>query len=294
MRKASTRRSAANLMKAPETQNNKWQQFDRGFTFLELLVIVGLLALLACVMSPVLARSRPSSNAAQCLANMRQLMTAWTMYTHDSRGILPPNRDGATAGKSSGDASWAGGWLDYSFSTDNTNIAMLIDHVRMPYAAYLGPYLQTASAFRCPSDCSMVTIAGQKMARVRSVSMNNSVGTMTRSWTLNQHRLYPTLASMVVPKPSELFVLCDEREDGINDPVFMVDPDTRFQLVDYPGAYHGNAGTFGFVDGHVELHGWQDPRTVPLLLPGQLLPLNQNLPGDLDVDWIHQHCSAKR
>lgn len=276
-------------------QNQNSTRCAGAFTFVELLVSLGMLALLACVMAPALARTRPNTNAAQCLTNLRQLIGAWTMYVDDSRGILPPNRDGGNTGKNANDASWAGGWLDFTTSADNTNILLLVDHSYYPYSAFLGPYIKTASVFKCPSDRSSVTIAGQDMARVRSVSMNSRVGTMTRSWSgLGDHRLYFTLASMVAPKPSELFVLCDEREDSINDGVFMVDPDTPWQLVDFPGAYHNSAGTFAFADGHVELHRWQDPRTVPMLVPRQLIPLNLELPGDVDAEWIQQHCSAKR
>ena len=99
---------------------------------------------------------------------------------------------------------------------------------------------------------------------------------------------------MAAPKPSDLFVLCDEREDSINDGCFQVDPATPGALIDFPGAYHEGAGSFSFADGHVELHRWQDSRTVPLLVPGQLIPLNLNFPRDPDVEWIQQHSSARK
>ncbi len=281
-------------MKSPNSPNGDYARQVTAFTLIELLAILGILTLLACILSPGFARAKPGNNAAQCLANVRQLIGAWTMYADDSRGKLPPNRDGGNTGKSAADASWAGGWLDYTSSTDNTNIALLVDHAGWPYSAYLGPYLKTPSVFKCPSDRSMVTIVAQRMARPRSVSMNSRVGDMTRYWSGQAYRLYPTVSSMVAPKPSELFVLNDEREDSINDGVFMVDPDTPGQMVSFPAGYHNAAATYAFADGHVELHHWQDPRTLPQLVPGQLIPLNQNLPGSVDVEWIHQHCSAKK
>ena len=33
-------------------------------------------------------------------------------------------------------------------------------------------------------------------------------------------------------------------------------------MEEYPAARHGNAGTLGFVDGHVEMKRWVDPRTL--------------------------------
>jgi prepilin-type processing-associated H-X9-DG protein len=86
-----------------------------------------------------------------------------------------------------------------------------------------------------------------------------------------------------------MFIILDERADSINDGLFWTDADTRWQLIDYPGAYHNGSGSFSFADGHVETHRWNDPRTDPILQPGQLLPLNLNLPGDLDILWLQQH-----
>jgi prepilin-type processing-associated H-X9-DG protein len=92
--------------------------------------------------------------------------------------------------------------------------------------------------------------------------------------------------------PALKFVFLDEREDSINDACFESNPDTLYQLVDFPGSYHGNGCTLVFADGHAEVHRWRDPRTMPVLKPGQLLPLNVNLPGNQDVLWLSQHCAG--
>ena len=46
-------------------------------------------------------------------------------------------------------------------STDNTNIAMLLDNNAYPYGAYLGPFIKTAAAFKCPADRSTAMIHGR-------------------------------------------------------------------------------------------------------------------------------------
>jgi prepilin-type processing-associated H-X9-DG protein len=89
-----------------------------------------------------------------------------------------------------------------------------------------------------------------------------------------------------------MFVVLDEREDSINDGWFATDPDTMYQLIDYPASYHNRAAGFSFADGHSEIHRWRDARTMPSLSPGQLLPLNVNLPGDQDVVWLSQHAAG--
>jgi prepilin-type processing-associated H-X9-DG protein len=86
----------------------------------------------------------------------------------------------------------------------------------------------------------------------------------------------------------------DEREDSINDPQFWTDPDTAFNMIDYPGSYHDGAGNFIFADGHGESHRWLDPRTSPPIKPGTIMPLNVSIPGDADIDWLQQHASERR
>jgi prepilin-type processing-associated H-X9-DG protein len=58
--------------------------------------------------------------------------------------------------------------------------------------------------------------------------------------------------------------------------------------VDFPASYHGNAAGYSFADGHSEIHRFKDPRTMPVLKTGQLLPLDQVLPNDYDVLWMAQ------
>jgi prepilin-type N-terminal cleavage/methylation domain-containing protein/prepilin-type processing-associated H-X9-DG protein len=60
----------------------------RGFTLTELLIVVGLIALLVSLFLPVLGRMRSAAAAATCLSNLRQMGTAWTMYMAENRGQL--------------------------------------------------------------------------------------------------------------------------------------------------------------------------------------------------------------
>ena len=61
----------------------------RGFTITELLVVVGLIAVLVSLLMPAISRARAAANAVSCLSNLRQMATAWTMYTNESKGRLP-------------------------------------------------------------------------------------------------------------------------------------------------------------------------------------------------------------
>jgi prepilin-type processing-associated H-X9-DG protein len=263
-----------------------------GFTLVELLALVAMLGLLASMLVPAMARTRPNSTAFQCLNNLRQLAFAWKMYADDNNGSLVYNRDGGNVGKQGGSEAWVGGWMDYSSSTDNTNIGLLIDQNKYAYGAYLGPYVNSAAPFKCPGDKSTAPMAGGPKPRVRSVSMNNHVGSGSHTWTMSSVR-YPVCTNATqIKSPAYLFVFLDEREESINDGMFITDPDTMYQLIDYPASYHNSAGSFSFADGHSEVHRWTDQRTMPVLRQGQLLPLNVSLPGDKDVLWIAQRAAG--
>ncbi|MDP9174632.1 MAG: PEP-CTERM sorting domain-containing protein [Planctomycetota bacterium] len=62
----------------------------RAFTLAELLVVIGVIALLISVLLPALAAAREAAQSSYCQNNLRQLVTASTNYAQDNGGSWPP------------------------------------------------------------------------------------------------------------------------------------------------------------------------------------------------------------
>ena len=62
----------------------------KGFTLVELLVVIGIIALLVSILLPTLSAARQSANSVKCLSSLRQHMTGILFYAEDNLGSLPP------------------------------------------------------------------------------------------------------------------------------------------------------------------------------------------------------------
>jgi prepilin-type processing-associated H-X9-DG protein/prepilin-type N-terminal cleavage/methylation domain-containing protein len=64
-----------------------------AFTLVELLVVIGIIAVLISVLLPALNQARESARNLKCLSNMKQLGLVMTMYTQQHRGSVPMASD---------------------------------------------------------------------------------------------------------------------------------------------------------------------------------------------------------
>jgi prepilin-type processing-associated H-X9-DG protein len=246
-------------------------------------VVIAILALLASMLLPALAKAKAKAQGLMCLNNHRQLTLAWILYAHDDGSERIPRAYGAD--------TWMTGELGFSANRSNWDVNQNVK--RSP----LWPYFHNAfGILKCPADQSVVRVQDKSMPRVRSMSMNNWFGGTL--WT-DGFRQYLRTSDLVDPGPAQTWLFLDEREDSINDSEFCVDmrgyPDlpSSLYIVDYPASYHNRAGGFSFADGHSEIRKWTDPRTIPGLKKSQTIPLNVPSRNNRDVIWMQERSTRR-
>src|SRR5687768_3566662 len=99
-----------------------------GFTLVELLVVIGIIALLISILLPSLSRAREQAKATQCLSNLRELTKAWMMYADERKGVVAPAMTGI------------GQWVE------NTDTEPALTN------GVLWPYIKNLGVYHCPSD----------------------------------------------------------------------------------------------------------------------------------------------
>jgi prepilin-type processing-associated H-X9-DG protein len=97
-----------------------------AFSLVELLVVIGIITILIGILLPTLSRARDAANKTKCLANLRTLGQAMTMYAQYSKGWLPNMNAPNTVNDAGG--------------TTEVLVALNRDHIR------------AAATFHCPSD----------------------------------------------------------------------------------------------------------------------------------------------
>ncbi len=131
----------------------------RAFTLVELLVVIGIIALLLAILLPSLARARQSANSVACQSNLRQIALWAFMYAETWKGVLPHN----------GTTDFVNGVGYYHLSTDTWSDKFIKEMLG-------GRYQRSGTVLHCPQVMGSIGYLRDHNAVACTYSINIYLG----------------------------------------------------------------------------------------------------------------------
>ncbi len=242
----------------------------RGFTLVELLVVIAIIALLMAILLPALTKARTQAKRIICLGGLRQLVTAWMAYAENYDGKLV-NGGQAPVPCASGSVvkepywctadyaspptpGWDWDWKNMSGFDCYTGTGLTYaQRVEKLQGGALYRYCQNVKSYRCPE-------ADKNMHRTYIMSTP-----MNALWT-NSPSSNDFPAALVarrlgqIKQSKDRVVFFEEKE--ISPDAFQFPYTMGGTLVDRLNIMHGDGANFGFADGHADYHKWESLATI--------------------------------
>jgi prepilin-type processing-associated H-X9-DG protein len=257
---------------------SKQQMRARAFTVIELIVVGAVVVVLAAMLIPMRAGVKVRSQLAGCLNNQKQLAMAWQMFANDNNDLITgmgdggPNSSPPTWFWRPGTASGATPWTSNPNVTHVANVreaAQVLDEWGYTRSA-LSRYAPAAKIIHCPGDWRWNDSvpffayrsyggAGGLNGYVRATNLRHPAGTFL--WI--EENDIRTLNAFVGKTPYSI----GENLGTWSLSSVVPDPPAFAAVLaanwrDAPAAFHENACTFSWADGHVSARTWVSTYTI--------------------------------
>ena len=124
-------------------------------------MVIAIIAILAGMLLPALAKAKGKAKQQSCLVNTRQLMLAWMMYPDDYDGKLVSNHGVMQTRRDR--ESWVNNVMSFDLAPENTNILFITEALLSPYTS------KSSGIYKCPYD-QFVTISQELQQGIEFIS----------------------------------------------------------------------------------------------------------------------------
>lgn len=202
----------------------------RGFTLIELMVVVTIIVILIALFLPALRQARMQAQRANCMSNIRQVTQAFISYAADHDGQF----------------------LSLDANNAQVGIASQSDTGQVIVGLY--PYLRNSRVFHCMTDPRDTGL---------SYVPNDILGPRG---VVSPVYVNPLPRLLKVVNSATTFALIEEYDlhprTANNPGGFVVMPAPSLVWRDTPAVAHGGGACITFLDGHAEFWTWSDPATL--------------------------------